>query len=74
MVDQSKVNLQLEDVAEVDFGEFENDYADNLETLSKPTTERSEVQRDILNKSLDEICREEQRNRGGYQVKKQHHA
>ena len=40
MVDQSKVNLQLEDVAEVDFGEFENDFVDNPETLSKPTPER----------------------------------
>ena len=33
MVDQSKVNLQLEDVAEVDFGEFENELIDNPETL-----------------------------------------
>ena len=59
MVDQSKVNLQLEDVAEVDFGEFENDFVDNPETLSKPAPEQSESQRDNLNKSLDEICRED---------------
>ena len=59
MVDQSKVNLQLEDVAEVDFGEFENDFVDNPETLSIPAPERSESQRDNLNKSLDEICRED---------------
>ena len=59
MVDQSKVNLQLEDVAEVDFGEFENDLVENPETLSKPAPEQSESQRDNLNKSLDEICRED---------------
>ena len=59
MVDQSKVNIQLEDVAEVDFGEFENDLVDNPETLPKPISERSESQRDNINKSLDEICRED---------------
>jgi hypothetical protein len=37
MVDQSKVNLQLEDAAEVDFGDFEHDLADNPEVISKPS-------------------------------------
>ncbi len=59
MVDQSKVNLQLEDVTEVDFGEFENDLADNPENHSKSNNERPDSQRENLNKSLDEICREE---------------
>jgi hypothetical protein len=74
MVDQSKVNLQLEGVDEVDFGEFENDLADNPETQLKPAVERSDSQRENLNKSLDEICREDQRSRGGHFGKKPYHA
>jgi hypothetical protein len=36
MVDQNKVNLQLEDAAEVDFGDFENDLVDDPEQFARP--------------------------------------
>jgi len=36
MVDQNKVNLQLEDPADVDFGDIDHDFVDHINPVSKP--------------------------------------
>lgn len=73
MVDQNKVNLQLEDAAEVDFGDFENDLVDDPEQFARPAAhqEKPELSHDDFNKSLDEFVKEDQRSRGHHHGRKQ---
>lgn len=64
MVDhQSKVNSQLD--AEVDFGDFENDQSDINDQRNDQGADDQFNQREGINKSLDDMVKEEQRGRNG---------